>query len=149
MAGTRKMSSPIDEKEPARAAAKEWDLYSWAVRQAALLREGRVGEIDAGAIAQEIGDVGEEQYHRLESALRALMHHLLRWDHRPAARSRSWAITIREQRRRADRQLRRNPGLQSRLNEALGDVYEDARVEAARETGLPTRTFPSAPPFTL
>lgn len=149
MAGTRKMSSQVDEKEPARAAAKERDLYSWAVRQAALLREGRVGEIDAGAIAEEIDDVGEEQYHRLESALRVLMQHLLKWDYQPAARSRSWAITIREQRRRADRQLRRNPGLKSRLNEALLDAYEDARDEAARETGLPTRTFPSVLPFTL
>jgi hypothetical protein len=114
-----------------------------------LLREGRVGEIDAGAIAEEIDDVGEEQYNRLESALRLLMHHLLKWDYQPAARSCSWAIAIREQRRRADRQQRRNPGLKSRLNEALGDAYEDARDEAARETGLPARTFPSAPPFTI
>jgi len=43
--------------------------------------------------------------------------------------------------------LRKNPGLKARLDEALGDAYEDARDEAARETGLPTRTFPENSPF--
>jgi hypothetical protein len=130
-----------------KAVAKEADLYSWAVRQAELLRAGRLAEIDAAAIAEEIDDVGEEQYHRLESALRVLMHHLLKWDYQPARRSRSWTITIREQRRRAHRQLRKNPGLKSRLEEALEAGYEDARDEAAIETGLPTRTFPASRPF--
>jgi predicted nucleic acid-binding Zn-ribbon protein len=140
------MSSPVIKKEVG-PAAKDRDLYSWAGRQAALLREGRVAEIDAVAIAEEIDDVGEEQYHRLESALRVLLHHLLKWDYQTAARSRSWSITIREQRRRVDRRLRKNPGLKARLNEALFDAYEDARDEAARETGLPTRTFPVKLPF--
>jgi Domain of unknown function DUF29 len=147
MAGAGKISSQPIKKTAGPAAAKERDLYSWAARQAALLRQGRVAEIDAAAIAEEIDDVGEEQYHRLESALRVLLHHLLKWDYQPAERSRSWSITIREQRRRADRQLRKNPGLKARLDEALADAYEDARDEAARETGLPTRTFPATLPF--
>jgi hypothetical protein len=148
MAGTRKIRSRSVKSE-ASAAAKERDLYSWAARQAALLRAGRVAEIDAAAIAEEIDDVGEEQYHRLASALRVLMHHLLKWDYQPAARSRPWAITIREQRRRADRQLKKSPGLKARLNEALIEAYEDARDEAAKETGLTARTFPIAIPFTF
>jgi hypothetical protein len=61
--------------------------------------------LDLAEVAEEIGDVGEEQYLRLESELRVLLHHLLKWDHQPAARSRSWAITVREQRRRVDSQL--------------------------------------------
>jgi hypothetical protein len=77
------------------------------------------------------------------------MAHLLKWDQQPEARSRSWAITIREQRRRVARQLRKNSGLKARLDEALTEAYEDARDEAARETGLPTRTFPIESPFTF
>ena len=127
--------------------AKERDLYTWARQTATLLREGRVGDLDLAAVAEEIDDVGEEQYLRLESASRVLMHHLLKWDHQPAARSRSWAITVREQRRRVERQLRKNPGLKGRLPEALADAWEDARDEAARETGLPTRTFPAESPY--
>ena len=133
-----KAGSPID---------KGRDLYTWARQTAASRRERRIGALDLAAVAEEIDDVGEEQYLRLESALRVLMHHLLKWDHQPAARNRSWAITIREQRRRVNRQLRKNPGLKGRLDEALADAWEDARDEAARETGLPTRTFPADSPY--
>jgi Domain of unknown function DUF29 len=135
------------QEKAGRPVAKEADLYSWAVRQAELLRAGKLAEIDAAAIAEEIDDVGEEQYDKLESALHVLMLHLNEWDHQPDKRSRSWTITIREQRRRAQRQLRKNPGLKSRLEEALAEAYEDARDEAAIETGLPTRAFPANRPF--
>src|SRR5271166_806537 len=91
-------------------AAKEADLYSWAVRQAALLRAGRLSEIDPVAIAEEIDDVGEEQYDKLESELRVLMLHLLKWGHQPEKRSRSWTLSVAEHRTRAQRQLRKNPG---------------------------------------
>ena len=130
-----------------RSAAKDADLYSWAIRQAELLRAGRLSEIDAAAIAEEIDDVGEEQYDKLESALRALMLHLLKWDHQPNMRSRSWTLSILEHRRRAQRQLRRSPGLKSQLDDALDAAYEDARVEAASETGLPLSAFPPKRPF--
>jgi Domain of unknown function DUF29 len=129
------------------ASTKRDDLYSWAVRQAELLRAGRLSEIDPVAIAEEIDDVGEEQYHRLESALRVVMLHLLNWDDQPDSRSRSWTLSIREQRRRVLRQLHKNPGLKSRLDEALGEAYEDARDEASAETGLALSVFPVRRPF--
>jgi hypothetical protein len=56
-------------------------------------------------------------------------------------------ITIGEQRRGVARQLRKNPGLKARWDEALTEAYEDARDEAAKETGLSTRTFPPENPF--
>jgi len=126
---------------------KEADLYSWALRQSELLRAGRLAEIDPAGIAEEIDDVGDEQYDKLESALRVLMLHLLKWDRQPAMRSRSWTLSVLEQRRRVQRQLRKNPGLKSRLDEALTDAYEDARIEASSETGLPLRAFPATRPF--
>jgi Domain of unknown function DUF29 len=112
-----------------------------------LLRAGRLSEIDPVAIAEEIDDVGEEEYHRLESALRVLMLHLLKWDHQPDRRSRSRTLTILERRRRVHRRLRRSPGLKSQLEEALEAAYEDARLEASSENGLPTRSFPANRPF--
>jgi hypothetical protein len=60
------MGRNVVRKEP-DAPTKRDDLYSWAVRQAELLRAGRLSEIDPVAIAEEIDDVGEEEYHRLES----------------------------------------------------------------------------------
>ena len=129
------------------APTKRDDLYSWAVRQADLLRAGRLSEIDPVAIAEEIDDVGEEDYYRLESALRVVVLHLLKWDHQVDRRSRSWALSIREHRRRVHRQLRRSPGLKSQLDEALEAAYEDARLEASSETGLSLKIFPSKLPF--
>ncbi len=129
------------------APTKRDDLYSWAVRQAALLRAGRLSEIDPVAIAEEIDDVGLEEYHRLESALRVVMLHLLKWDHQPDGRSRSWTLSVLEHRRRVHRQLQRSPGLKSQLGEALEGAYEDARLEAASETGLPLSVFPARRPF--
>ena len=66
------------------------DLYSWALQQAGLLRAGRLSEIDAPNIAEELVDVGNEQYDKLESALAVLLMHLLKWDRQPERRSRSW-----------------------------------------------------------
>jgi hypothetical protein len=126
---------------------KEADLYSWALRQAELLRARRLADIDPIGIAEEIDDVGDEQYDKLESALRVLMLHLLEWDHQEDKRSRSWANTVREQRRRVQRTVRKNPGLKSRLDEALANAYEDARDEASSETGSPLRAFPATRPF--
>jgi Domain of unknown function DUF29 len=127
--------------------SKADDIYSWARRQAELLRAGRLSEIDPAAIAEEIDDVGDEQYDKLESALRVVILHLLKWDHQPDRRSRSWTLSIREQRRRVLRQLRKNPGLKPLLDEALSEAYEDARDEAASETGIPLSAFPATRPF--
>ena len=134
-------------REEHGAPTKRDDLYSWAVRQADLLRAGRLSEIDPVAIAEEIDDVGEEEYYRLESALRVVVLHLLKWDHQADWRSRSWTLSILEHRKRALRQLRRNPGLRSRLDEALETAYEDAQLEASSETGLPVKAFPPRCPF--
>jgi len=120
-------------EETKRPAAKEADLYSWAGHQAELLRAGRLSEIDAAAIAEEMDDVGEEQHDKLEGAFRALMLHLLKWDHQPSMRSRSCTLTIREQRRRAERKLRKNPGLKSQVDEAL------------KTRGLKQQTRPACP----
>jgi hypothetical protein len=141
------MAKSAVREETKRPIARETDLYSWARRQAELLRAGRLSEIDATAIAEEIDDVGEERYDKLESALRMLMLHLVEWDHQPDKRTRSWTLTIREQRRRAERQLRKNPGLKSQVDEALEAAYEDARVEAASETGLALNLFPVQRPL--
>ena len=130
MAGTGKTSSQIVTKEAGLAAAKERDLYSWATRQAALLREGRIAEIDAAAIAEEIDDVGEGSINQPRAAAPGR----LRFASREGERTVSCEKT---------------PGLKARLSEAMSEAYEDARDEAAKETGLPTRTFPVEIPFTF
>jgi Domain of unknown function DUF29 len=130
--------------EPARY---DRDLYSWAVEQAELLRAGRIAEADARNIAEELDDVGNEQYDKLQSALRIILLHLLKWDHQPRRRSRGWWASITVQRNHVRRVLRKNPGLKPHVNEAVGEAYEDARVQAAVQTHLNQRAFPARCPF--
>jgi Domain of unknown function DUF29 len=137
---------PADEgaSEPARY---DRDFYSWAVEQAALLRAGRIAEADALNIAEELDDVGKQEYHRLESALRLILLHLLKWDRQPERRSRSWRGTILVQRNWVDKVLRDDPGLKPLVEKAVRDAYRDARIEAAVETQLGDDLFPQECPY--
>jgi uncharacterized protein DUF29 len=148
------MDDPSDAARKQRAttgdaprARYEEDLYSWAVEQAALLRANRIAEADAKNIAEELDDVGHEQYDKLESALRLILMYLLKWDHQPARRSRSWRATILVQRNHATKVLRKNPGLKPHIAEALADGYRDASIEAAAETDLEEDMFPRDCPY--
>jgi Domain of unknown function DUF29 len=125
----------------------EDDIHAWAKEQARLLRAGRFDRIDAENLAEEVADAGKRECDKLESALRVLLTHMLEWDHQPKQRSRSWESTIREQRRRVGRQLRKNPSLKSRLAEALDEAYPDARDRASAETDMDVEIFPEACPY--
>jgi len=123
------------------------DFYSWLMEQARLVREGRWEALDRDNLAEEIESLGREQFNKLESALRVLMLHMLKWDHQPAKRSRSWAISIRQQRLELDDVLADNPGLRPRTGEAIERAYRKARLQAAKETGLIEKRFPATCPY--
>jgi hypothetical protein len=132
--------------EPVRAEY-ERDFYSWLMEQARLVREGRWDLVDREHVAEEIESLGREQFNKLESALRVLLMHILKWDHQPQHRSRSWMLTIKDQRAAVEDVLGDNPGLKSRLDEAMQRAYRRARILAARETGLPEEEFPENCPY--
>ena len=142
------MGSTLRKGPAAKAEARYGeDLYTWSREQAALLRAGRFGELDAEHLAEEIDDVGSEQYDKLEAALSIVLLHMLKWDFQPTRRSRSWINSIAEHRRRIDRQLRRNPGLKARLGEAIEEAYESARYRASTETAIEVEPLPLSCPW--
>lgn len=130
-------------------AGYDQDFYSWALRQAELLRAGRYGELDIPNIAEELETLGREQFNALVSALRVLTMHMLKWDYQPEKRSRSWIVTIVVQRNEFADCLADNPGLKPRLDEALERAYRRARIEASAETGLDLNQFPPTCPYDL
>jgi len=75
--------------------------------------------------------------------------HLLKLKYQPEyeAGIRSWKLSVKEHRIRARKHLRNNPSLKGYLKELSKDAYEEARIEAARETGLKEEIFPKAMPF--
>jgi hypothetical protein len=125
----------------------ERDFYSWLMEQARHIREGRWNLVDRENVAEEIESLGREQFNKLASALRVLVLHMLKWDHQPAGRSRSWAVSIANQRIAIEDVLDDNPGLRPRIPEAMARAYRQARILAARETGLPEETFPAECPY--
>jgi uncharacterized protein DUF29 len=135
-------------------AAEYWgDFYSWLMEQAAHVRAGRWEALDRENLAEEIESLGREQFNKLESALRVLVMHMLKWDHQPKLRSRSWGLSIEAQRLELDNVLSDNPGLKPKcanlsVAEATGRAYRRARIEAANETGLEKNQFPEQCPYT-
>lgn len=142
------MSHATSTKRPRPAPPLyECDLYAWSLEQARLLKEGRLDEVDAENVAEEILDVGRNEYDKLESALGVLLMHMLKWDYQPEKRTRSWETTILEQRDRVERQLRDNPSLRSRTREAVRDGYRLGRLRASGETDMDLDAFPEACPY--
>jgi hypothetical protein len=73
--------------------------------------------------------------------------HMLKWDHQPEKRSRSWEATILEQRDRVEEQLQDNFSLKARLSEATSRGYRRARLRASGETGMDRDRFPEVCPY--
>jgi hypothetical protein len=134
---------------PSNATLYDSDFHAWANEQAALLRAGRLSEADIENIAEEIESMGRSEKRELVSRLTVLLVHLLKWRYQPGLRGRSWALTIEQQRLRLGKHLAENPSLKSQLDEAMADSYQDARIDAERETRLARSVFPPACPFTF
>jgi hypothetical protein len=126
----------------------EQDFYTWAREQAQALSLQQVERLDWDHLAEELLDLGNRHYDQLSSRLAILIAHLLRWTYQPDGQGSSWRATIREQRRRIDRLLQKNPGLNSRWSEAWEEAWLDGRDLAIRETGLDESIFPETPCFT-
>lgn len=145
------MSQPVTHDRADKVATGrtryEDDLYTWVQEQVALLRAGRLDEVDADNIAEELSDVGASERSRLDSILRVLLMHMLKWDQQPDFRTPSWVYSIKEQRRRYDRLMRTSPGLKSYRDEALQSMFPIARSWAAAETHFEESEFPAACPY--
>ena len=130
----------------------ERDFYAWTQKQAALLREQCFNELDLVNLIEEIKSLGRSEKRELESRLKVLLMHLLKWQFQADEHDRhgrSWLLTIRNQRTELRKLLRDSPSLKSHLESAYSEAYQDARYEAEAETGLPIRTFPKRCPHTL
>jgi hypothetical protein len=149
MSGRSRSNDDIGLVPSDRPAGAEYerDFYSWSLEQARLVREGRWDDVDRENVAEEIESLGREQFNKLESALRVLLLHMLKWDHQPNRRGRSWALSIEEQRLRLQDVIADNPGLQPRIGEAVERAYRRARLAAIKQTGLADDAFPRKCPY--
>ena len=146
--------------------------YLWLKTTAKNLSDGRWNALDVENLIEEIESLGRSEKRAIESNLVVLLLHLLTYllQRRlyqpsmqtgrslgqaslatamlPSPSARNWKGSILEHRRRLQKDLKASPSLNNYLEEVFAECYEDAREQAAAETGLPVEAFPIASPFT-
>ena len=125
------------------------DVVAWANEQARRLRAGEFHRLDIEHIADEIESVGRSEQQELVNRMAVLIVYLLKWQYQPERRNRSWALTIKAQRRQSQRRLRKTPSLRPMLTdpEWISEIWGDGVLAAMKETGL--EDFPETCPWDL
>ncbi|MEA1051971.1 DUF29 domain-containing protein [Lamprobacter modestohalophilus] len=132
-----------------RLADYDGDFYAWTLQTAHQLRSGQLDQVDLAQVAEEIEDMGKSDRRALESHLKILMLHLLKWQHQPSHRGVSWRLSIANARDEITAILRDSPSLRPRLDELAASRYPGARKQAILETGLAPSSFPETCPFSV
>lgn len=127
----------------------ERDFCLWLEQQAELLREGRLSELDAANLLEEIESMGRKDRRAIKSNLTVVLTHLLKYQYQPDQRSGSWRASIVEHRQRLRDDLEESPSLVGYVGAVLDRAYADARMRALAETGLPAKQLPRTCPYTL
>ena len=125
------------------------DFHAWTREQAALLKSGRLAEIDMNHLIEEIESMGKNERRELKSRLVILIMHLLEWQMQPERQSNSWRATIETQRFQISELLEDSPSLKGELEEFINAAYPKAKRLAILETGLIRDPFPSECPFAM
>lgn len=125
----------------------ETDFVAWVEQQALLLQQKQFADLDLLNLIDEVQDLSRRERQALYSNLKIVLLHLLKWHYQSEMRSNSWRSSIREHRQRIARQIKDSPSLKPYLEEIIAECYEDARLLAADETGLPIETFPLDSPY--
>lgn len=120
----------------------EKDFYAWTQEQAKFIKEKAFDKLDVVHLFDEVESMGISEERSLESRLEILLMHLLKWKYQPGKISNSWKYTIKEQRIRIHRLLKKMPSLKGKTLEALFAAYDVARIKAANETGINEKIFP-------
>ncbi|MEI6427797.1 MAG: DUF29 domain-containing protein [Pseudanabaena sp. ELA607] len=143
----------ITEQTQTQPAISHHDLYEqdfclWVERALVLLREGNLRDLDLENLLEEISDMSNSQKQALESNLKVILMHLLKYKYQPDKRTNSWRYTIVEHRQRIRKAFKNSPSLKRHFLEEFADVYLDARKLASVETNIAIDTFPITSPFT-
>jgi hypothetical protein len=133
---------------PALAELYELDETAWLEVMVELIEQRRLQELDLVNLEEFLDSMAKSDRRKVENRLELLLAHLLKWEHQPERRSKSWRSTIRTQRRRLVK-LIASGTLRKHAEDSLAEVYAGAIERAADDTGLPEDKFPADVPFTL
>lgn len=125
------------------------DFALWIEEQVAALRAGDVAALDLPNLIEELEGLTKRDVRALGSQLKRIMAHLLKQRYQPERASRSWADSVENGREEITDILEQSPSLRRTLPGLMTKNYPRATSQAARDTGLPAKSFPAQPPFSL
>jgi len=129
------------------------DLYladetAWLDSMADLIRSGAHSELDYANLREYLQDMAGRDRREVESRLEQFLLHILKWEYEPEKRTRSWRVSINQQKRELNRHASRGV-LRNHAESCLSNAYLAALEDTATETGLPEETFPPECPYAL
>ncbi len=133
----------------AKPPLSEHDYHAWLLEQGARLRARQFDQIDYEMLAEELEDMGRSERRAVESHLKNLLIHLLKWAKQKQRRSGSWRDSIDNARDALADLLQDSPSLRPQLPEFVKRQYPRARRSTANQTGLTVTRFPASCPFRL
>lgn len=136
-------------KPPPFADLYETDFYLWTQEQSRALMAGESTAFDTVNLIDEVESLGRSQRNAIESHLRVLIVHLLKFLVQPERATPSWEVTLGNQRIEIAWLLSRNPSLRTYPAKVLAETYRDAVQRAVQETHRDKSLFPVDSPFTL
>jgi Domain of unknown function DUF29 len=125
------------------------DFHQWTQVMADAIRSGDWANLDIENLAEELESLGRQQRQELRNRLGILLGHLLKWQLQPQHRSKSWRLTLREQRLQIRFLLKDNPSLKPYLADAIEEGYALALLLVAKETPLEIEDLPDVCPYSL
>jgi hypothetical protein len=139
---THQLSPPI-------TTLYERDYCLWLEQTIKQLQTSAFSQIDISALIEELQGMSNSEKNALESNLRILLMHLLKYRYQPDKRTNSWLFTIREHRKRLLKAFEKSPSLKPYYEGVFAECYQDGKELAADETGLSVSAFPDESPFSL
>jgi hypothetical protein len=124
------------------------DETAWLERMAALAAENETAAMDLPHLCEYLTDMARRDKREVLQRLSTLLVHLLKWEHQSEKRSRSWELTIQEQREELA-ELLESATLRNYAEQELGKAYQKAVRRAVVETKLDRDAFPTDCSFTL
>ena len=143
------MTHSLPKPQKSSDALYEQDYYHWLEQTALHLRARALDQLDLENLIEEIEDMGRREKRAIESNLRVVLLHLLKWKYQAQNRSGSWSGSIAEHRIRIRKALQDSPSLKNFMLEIFPEAYQDASKLASLETGLDKDIFPFLCEWTL
>ena len=118
------------------------DFFAWTQEQVELIKNKAFDKLDIAHLIEEVESMGNQNKTELRNCFSILLMHLLKWKYQPEFKSKSWYLTIVQQRSDIMDLISDNPSLKRYLPELFEKGYKKAIPLVAAETGISKKAFP-------